>query len=188
MQGLQKYRIGIVALAALTLVLLVYVVAQSSSYKEDQETNELATGIAEDLNKYIRDNDELPDSLDEVTSKVIPSSIKYTDNNDGTYTFCTTYNSSSNGSSLNANDILYQGLSGGYAESDSSFQSSYKPSALYISNYSWVSGENCIDVEPYIYTAPAIRQNSNYLDVYCDPEHVYYEFYEDSCVDGKYKY
>jgi len=185
MQGLQKYRVGIVVLAAATLVLLVYVIIQSGSYKEDRQTNETASSIAEDLNQYIRDNSKIPDSLDEATSQDVPDSITYTNNDDGTYTFCTTYNSGSDGSSLDANEILLQGLSGSYAVS-STYESSYTPSTLYISSSGWSSGEQCVDVEPNIYV-PSNRFN-NIFDAYCDPMHSLYQYYEDSCVDGKYIY
>ncbi len=186
MKGIKKYYIGIGVLSFLTLILFVYVVITASGQKRDKQVNETASEIATDLNNYISQENKIPDDLGTATPKDIPEEITYTNNNDGTYTLCVSYNNKS-GLNLDASSVLFQGLSGSYSSSSYDYQSSYKARTLYISNYGWKKGKNCVDIEPRLYKNNNLFDSSS-LDKYCDPSSNYYDFYKDSCVDGKYQY
>lgn len=198
MKALVKYKIGLVAFAVLAVGLLIAVVSLSSGYRQDQETNESAVAIADDLNAYISRENKVPEMLSEATAQDIPEQITYTNNSDGTYTFCVSYSSGENGGSLDATSILFQGLSGPSASYD--YESSYKPRSLYLSSYSWDKGENCYNIEPYIYESRFDDDYDTYdsggsdgfdtgnYNYVCETDYEYYELYKDYCTDGVYQF
>lgn len=192
MNGLRKYYVGLAVLGVFTLGLGVYVLAQGNSYKNDKRVNEVLSEIADDLNSYVRTEQQIPESLSDATSQQVPAEVTYTKESDSKYKVCVTYSSGS-GPELNANSIVYQGLSGDYSSSFYDYESDYVPSTLYVSTYSWREGETCYVVAPNIR-----RSNSSNIDLFngsslnldylCDESSEYYEFYEDDCVNGVYQY
>lgn len=190
MRAIKKYYIGIGLLALGTLVLLGFVLVQSSSYKIDKQTNEIGYKISEDLNNYISDEDKIPENLSDATNEKIPESIKFTKESDSRYKFCVTYKNASS-PSMDAGSILLQGLYGGYQDPNSyNYQSDYTQSALYISTYSYSKGENCQSVEPIfsnLYNQPQDSFDYSSLDYLCEPDYEYHDLYKDYCVNGKYQ-
>jgi hypothetical protein len=187
MQGIKKYYVGIGILSLFTIMLLVYVLIQSSSFKNDKKVNEVAVSVAEELNDFVRKEQKVPESLSEVHSGDIPNEISYTKESSKRYKFCVTYSSQS-GPELDAQSILYTGLSGDFATSYDDYESNYTPRTLYLSSYGWSAGEKCYTVEPTIYE----RTNSNNLfnsidtDYLCDESYEYYDLYKNYCKDGKF--
>lgn len=187
MKGIKKYYIGLTVLAVLTLGLLVYVLSQGSAHKHDKEINEAATKIADDLNSYIQDEQKIPAELSEATDETVPDEIKYKLAGDDAYELCITYSGSS-GPQLDSSSIISRGLSGNYAYDSYDYESSYTPSSLYISTYSWSAGEKCYKVKPIIYSYRSGSGRNSSLDYVCEETYIYYEFYKDSCEDGLYQY
>lgn len=188
---MKKYYVGFSILGVLTLILFVYVFIQGADYKKDKAANAAAVEIAEDLNAYIRTQQTIPENLSDAYSGDIPQEISFEKESDKRYRFCVTYASQS-GPNLDAQSIVYQGLSGSFANQPSDYESSYTPSSLYISSYSWAAGEKCYTVEPSLYYRSSNFNNYNSsqssFDYLCDESYQYYYLYEDDCEDGVYKY
>lgn len=192
MKGLGKYKIGLLVIGLFVVVIFIFVLIQASNYRQDKETSETADKVAQSLNSYISTNNEIPENLSDATSES-SDQIKYTNNGDGTYTVCVTYNSDfgygDNLGSTSISSVLYRGTTA-YSSSNYYYSSSDRnPSTLYFYAGDKQKGENCITVEPYIYESNSRSGSGSYdFNYVCETDYEYYEYYKDYCVDGVYQY
>lgn len=191
-KSIKKYYIGLGVVALLVIGLLSYVLMQANTYKKDTKLNSRASEIAEDLNNYITEKQELPEGLSEAVSGDVPEAIKYTKESEKRYKFCITYGSTSSGVS-SPQQVLFEGLYGGFGANQYNYESDYAVSSLYVNTYSWEKGEQCQDIEPYLNTSYDKYDEINYGDsssfnYVCETDYEYYDLYKDYCVDGKYQY
>ncbi|HSW36926.1 MAG TPA: hypothetical protein VLG37_00995 [Candidatus Saccharimonadales bacterium] len=158
---LRWYRLGlmIVGLAALAVVILV--VTQALSAKQDNETYKKANEIATKLNSYANKNQAIPDSLAAAGIKDVPSTITYKKKASDSYEFCVTYKSADNSmNTVGISDVL-MGARFGMPPMTSGSYGSYGSSSLYISTQH-KKGQNCQTVTPYFYSSSSGYNGYNY--------------------------
>lgn len=149
---MKKYYIGIIVIAIATAGLVIYTITLGAGSKQDQKTEKSANEIAQKLNSYVSTNQKIPESLNEIGVKDVPSTIIYTKKSTSQYEFCVTYKTASSygpditsifwGSAL-------QGAQENYDDYGSS-NSNYEPSYLYVSYYH-KKGKSCQTIKPYLY-------------------------------------
>jgi hypothetical protein len=144
---MKKYYIGILIIAAISLGLCGYAIANGVSGKQDKETAQKAQDVSTKLNAYVSDKGTIPASLDEVGVKDAPSTIRYTKKSDESYEFCVTYKQSGEDLGLGFTSILFGSFSRGITSSTDDYSS---PNYLYLP-YSHKKGENCQTITPYTY-------------------------------------
>lgn len=153
---MKKYYIGILALCVLVLGLTGYTLIQSAAAKQDVQTEKKAREIATKLNDYVRQNQEIPESLNEAGVSDAPKTVRYSKKSDKEYEFCVTYKSAKTYGYSGPETLLTGSITRdlGTEESYDDYYggSSYKPSTLYLS-YTYKKGENCQTVQPYFYTS-----------------------------------
>lgn len=72
------YKIGLAVIGVFVIVLVVMVVTQANGAKQDTNSFNEATKIANTLNDYIDSNGTVPQSLSDAGVVNIPSSVTYT--------------------------------------------------------------------------------------------------------------
>lgn len=155
--NMRKWNIGLSVLGVLAAGLFVFVLIQGLQSKQDRVTSKAATGIAEKLNKYVDDKQEVPSSLAAAGITDVLSTISYHKKSDDTYQFCMTFKQSNIDVSSNVAQDLYgattdRGLSsnGGSSYSDSYY--SNNASSLYIDS-THKAGKQCQTIQTYVYTS-----------------------------------
>jgi type II secretory pathway pseudopilin PulG len=93
--GLAKYKAGLAIIGIFTLAMLILVIAQASGTKQDTNTYNRASDIANTLNDYISSNNVVPESLSEAGVGAIPSTITYHKVSGSTFNFCVDYKTTS---------------------------------------------------------------------------------------------
>ncbi len=146
---MKKYYIGLLLLAALTLGLTIFTVQKGMAGKQDKQTESKAKEIAEQLNDYVDDNNQIPESLDAAGARDVPATITYTKLSDERYKFCVTYKSASRGYGVGTSEVLLGALSRGAGDFEIDYPDDYEPSYLYL-GYGHKEGENCQTIKPYI--------------------------------------
>ncbi len=149
-KSLLKYQLGLAIMMVFSLVLLVIVLTQAGSAKQDGETYDKATKVANALDTYAVTNGP-PDSLAAANIKDVPPQVSYTKLDSSHYQFCVNYKS--DGSSIDATAIETQILTGGMASKFYS-TSGGETSFLYL-NPSHHKGNNCQKVKAVNYNASA---------------------------------
>ena len=150
--ALRKYYIGLGVLVLFAFVMLVVVVVQGASAKQDNETARRASEIATKLNDYTDTKQQVPASLDAIKVDDVPSTITYTKLSASSYKFCATYKSTSDDFTLSdaASTLTGQSL----AQMDpgnSSDTSMYSPDTSYYlyTDGPHKKGENCQTIQLY---------------------------------------
>lgn len=153
---MKKYYVGILVLCVLVLGLTGYTLVQAAADKQDVSTEKEAREIADKLNDYVRENNEIPESLNETGVSDPPKTVRYSKKSDKEYEFCVTYKSAKSYGYSSPATLLTGGITKdlGTEESYDDYYggSSSKPSTLYLS-YTYKKGENCQTVQPYFYTS-----------------------------------
>jgi type II secretory pathway pseudopilin PulG len=142
--GLAKYKAGLAIIGIFTLAMLILVIAQASGTKQDTNTYNRASDIANTLNDYISSNNVVPESLSEAGVGAIPSTITYHKVSGSTFNFCVDYKTTS--SDFDPTDVETSLLTGSLSGDGSSGSEN---STLYIDS-SHHKGENCQTITPYI--------------------------------------
>lgn len=161
---MKKYYIGIAIICLLTLGFAGYVAYVGIDSKQDVQTLKSAREIETKLNSYVQQNQKIPESLDEVGVKDVPSTIKYTKESDTEYSFCMTYKTASGFNDYGLGQSLVgPALTGGVNVYDDPgyYNNQYTPESLYISE-AHKKGENCQTIKPYF--------SNNKYDDFCPPE------------------
>ncbi len=161
MNTLQRYKAGLLFFGLLTIVLLIVVLMQASSAKQDNITDRKANDIATKLDDYITNKQEVPDSLSTAGINDVPATITYKKLGDDSYKFCATYKAASSdfANSTVVEDAIYQGITGTPSASDSYDTSGYDDtSGNTDSSYLYISpthkkGENCQTITSAIYSS-----------------------------------
>lgn len=177
MKSLGKYYFGILTLGLLTAALVVFVLIQGASGRQDTKTLKAAKDAAEKINDYILANDAVPDSLDQAGVKNAPNSIRYTKKSVSEFDFCATYKQS-NKVGIGSIDQILSGYTASGLVANSSYYDNYGSSYLYI-NDEYKAGENCQTIKPYIYNYDSSLQSQT-AD-FCDPADPDYETYREYC-------
>lgn len=94
---LEKYKIGLAVLGLFALVLLMVVLLEAGPTKQDSSTYDQANTIANNLDAYIEDNNNVPSSLAEANIFNVPATITYQKLSDSTFKFCVDYKTASSG-------------------------------------------------------------------------------------------
>jgi hypothetical protein len=160
---LAKFKIGLAVLLVFSIVLLIIVVAEASSTKQDTETYNKATNIADSINSYIDANDVIPSSLSAASIYNVPSSVTYDQLSSTQYRFCVDYKTtSSNFSASNVEtDLVTSAL-----PQDNGADSTYSDNSYLYLNPSHHKGENCTTITPYIYSDPIDQLDPSQSDIY----------------------
>lgn len=150
---LGKYKIGLAIIGVFALGIVVMVVVQAGTTKQDNDTYKQASKIATKLESYVSSHDRIPESLTQIGGPAAPSSVTYHKLSEAKYEFCVTYKADSSGFDATSlgTDLATTALTGipsGYSGSSSSDtpESSY----LYL-NSTHHKGKNCQTIKPYIY-------------------------------------
>ncbi|HEX8182031.1 MAG TPA: hypothetical protein VF575_00340 [Candidatus Saccharimonadales bacterium] len=148
--SLFKYQVGLAALGGLVLIALIIALAQAAGTRSDKLTETKSQEIANKLNDYTGQKNEVPADLATAGVKDVPATITYKKLSDTRYTFCATYKAASDNSfTVGITDVLSGGALSGTG-SDTSFDESFastESEGLYI--YSHKKGENCQTVKIY---------------------------------------
>jgi hypothetical protein len=155
MNPLAKYKIGLGAIGALCLVLLVIMISQSQGVKQDKATYDAATKAADTLNSYTL-NKGVPASLDAAGINA-PPEITYQKISASEYRFCVNYKTAS--SSFNATSIETELLTGGAY--DGSYDSGAGDSTYLYLTSDHKKGNNCQTIKDDYYTS-----GDNYTGAY----------------------
>lgn len=142
-----KYYIGFAVLGLFTFGLLIFVVIQASAAKSDAQTYKAAQKTAESINKYIDQEQMIPNSLDGAKITYNKETITYKKISDEKYTFCVTYNT--NGASVDGTSLIGEVLYGSSTVYDSDETDTYEYPEIYLSSIH-SKGENCQTVKPYV--------------------------------------
>jgi len=145
--SLTRYKIGILILSVLLFGLLGYVVISSAGQRQDNVTQAKAEAIADKLNDYTLDESIVPENLEDIGVKDVPSTISYDKKSETTYVFCATYKNASNdtpGTSLG--DVVSGAALGAYGAGYGG-SSNYESSYLTIGKHT--KGKNCQTIEIY---------------------------------------
>lgn len=167
---MKKYYIGIIVLAVMALGFTGFVVVLAGEAKQDTLAQERAQEISDQLNDYISENKIIPESLDEIGARDVPAQISYTKDSSEEYTFCVTYKNETSYTSVDPVSLLMGiALRDSSQIYDDSFESSYKPSSLYVSAYH-KKGKDCQTIKPYIssgfYNFNSNRSTNNSVDIH----------------------
>ncbi len=162
--SITKYKFGLLAIAIFTVALLIAVIIQAGPTKQDTQTYNKATNIANSLNNYIDTNGIIPNTLGDAGIYNIPSTVSYQPNPDGnSYKFCVDYKTTSSGfdSANVAGDLVTSSEGGG---SGGNYTNN---TDLYI-NTSHKKGENCQTIYPSYLNNIYNNQNNqnNYNNTY----------------------
>lgn len=165
---MKKYYIGLSILAGITVALFIYILTMGMAGKNDKVTYNKAVDMSEKLNAYVNTNSKIPESLDEVGIKDVPSSISYTKKDSKSYEFCVTYKNDRKGGSSTSPAILLSPLTAASqisgatsnAEFYKTFYSSSPQSYLYL-DYYYSAGKNCKTVTPYMYDSSNYDSSSS---------------------------
>ncbi|HET8709108.1 MAG TPA: hypothetical protein VFL85_02385 [Candidatus Saccharimonadales bacterium] len=157
MKAIHKYYIGLGVIGAFALVMLIVVVSQGVSARQDNDTYRQATKVADKLNSYVDKNQKVPDSLADAGITDAPSTVSYTKKAADRYEFCVQYKSASDGMNMtDATSTLtekaaeqYYGYGDVSGSSSSNDYSSYLDSELYLPD-AHKAGRNCQTIKPYI--------------------------------------
>lgn len=134
------YKLGLGILGGFTLALLIFVLVQANSTKQDLQTTKQANAIADMLNNYTLNNASVPGTLADADIKNIPSTISYQRQSATNYEFCITYRSAGGTFPL---QTIFDGVTNtltGLGGTDS--PPSYNPSSLVIPD-SHAKGKTC---------------------------------------------
>ncbi|MDB5182285.1 MAG: hypothetical protein JWO47_69 [Candidatus Saccharibacteria bacterium] len=186
MKDMKKYYIGLMVLGLLTFGLMVYVIVLGVQSSQDVKTEKSAQDIADKLNKYVENKQEIPSSLSAAGVKDAPKTISYSKISDEEYKFCVTYKAAKGyGSSDISSALTSAAMTRAYGSAYSgSSSSTYEESTLYI-GYTHKKGEDCQKVKPYLSGYNSLIDNgsgsSTGIDEYCDPAGKYYSTYKQYC-------
>lgn len=92
---MKKYYIGLGVIGLLVVGLVIFTIILGAGNKQDDQTERKAREVAQALNNYTNSNGYIPDSLNELDVKDIPSTISFSKKDDSQYEFCMTYNAES---------------------------------------------------------------------------------------------
>lgn len=95
--SLLAYKIGLAGIGIFVLALAIYVGTQAGATKQDTQTYNAASSIADKLNSYIDEQGTIPTSLQTVGVSSVPSAITYTKLSDSSFKFCVTYKTKDDG-------------------------------------------------------------------------------------------
>jgi hypothetical protein len=143
---LLKYKIGLGLIAALTVVLLVMVVGQSSAVKHDRQVYKKASEVADKLNSFTALQGKVPVALAQLQVKDVPQDITYKRLTSTSYKFCTTYKAK--GDIYGSQYIETQLLTAGHASD--MYDTGDGGSFLYI-NPAHKKGQQCQTIKTYDY-------------------------------------
>jgi len=154
---MKKYKIGLVILASLVGVVVIYVLAQGFIAKQDVQTDKKAKELATALNIYTTQQQKIPTALSDLSVKDIPKSVTYSKKSDSSYEFCVNYKAASSINEADATSLLTSvALAPLYGARFSSYNyppsSDYSASSLYISPIH-KKGKNCKTITPYFYNS-----------------------------------
>lgn len=145
---LLPYKIGLGVIGLFVLVLLILVVVGAGNYKHDTNLYQQATTIADKLNSYIINNDNIPANLNHAGINNAPTDISYTKLSGSSYKFCVNYRGNYDG--FSSSQVEQQILNGGQSSSTSMNMSANGASSLYLNPY-YHKGENCQTVKPLLW-------------------------------------
>lgn len=159
MKGITKYYIGLIVVGAFVLIMLVVVLLQGASARQDNQLYRQANKVADKLNSYVDKNSKVPESLADAEITDVPGGITYTKKATDMYKFCVTYKSASKGFDMSdpartlSDRAAEQYYGGGSADSYGSLsgESDYLDTALYL-DANHKAGKNCQTIKLYINT------------------------------------
>lgn len=144
MKNLFKYQVGLAVLGVFVASMAIVLLVQAGATKEDTRTFKSAEKIAEKLDNYIYDKQQIPKSLKDAGISDENSKITYKKLSDKKYEFCVTYRAK--GNSIDGTSLLTSVIFGYVSSYD---DSDYEQSRIYLSP-SHDKGENCQTAKPYI--------------------------------------
>ena len=159
------YKIGLAVIGVFVIVLVVMVVTQANGAKQDTNSFNEATKIANTLNDYIDSNGTVPQSLSDAGVVNIPSSVTYTKVSDSSYRFCVTYNSESSNFNATATEtsLLSSAVNGANGSTNLNDFSggTAKASGILIIDPTHHKGKNCQTVSPYSLNSNGLSVNDS---------------------------
>ncbi len=181
---MKKYRLGLLILGLITIGLTIYIATLGLSTRQDVKTEKSIEDVGNKLNSYIDREQEIPESLDVVGARDVPSTITYTKLSEKEYKLCATYKAAKGYGSGDISSVVTGAIFSRYYGYDSSLyegSEDYKPASYYPS-YTHKKGQDCQTIAPYFQQ----DYSSTFDDEeYCSPEGMYYQYYKDYCVDGQ---
>jgi hypothetical protein len=175
----KKYKIGIVVLALIILGLAAYIISLGVQSKEDKQTHASAQEIAEKLNAFVSEEQEIPANLSVAGIENVPSAISYEKVSGTTYHFCVTYKSDKSYGSSDVSSVLVNAAYGSQLYDNEI----YEPQFLYISD-DYQKGENCVTVKPQFYniydSSDDLFDTESIYDTYCTGS--YSQVFESYCA------
>lgn len=148
---MKKYYIGLLAIALLTLGLIIFVAGKGMDERQDKVTQKKVTEISQKLNSYVSKNKKIPQTLKEAGVDNIPGTIKYEKVSATTYKFCATFKKKSSyaGAPMLTSLIWGGGVQSTRDDSQYDYYSDSNDEASSLYMYSHKEGENCQTVKPY---------------------------------------
>jgi len=156
-KSLTKYYIGFIILGLFVIILLLLVVVQAQSTKDDTDTYNKATTIANNLSQFISVNNYVPASLKNASVSSIPQ-VSYQRLSSDSFKFCVKYKATS--SDFNPTAVV-DGLITNTLEGPN--QPTNDNTFLYLSP-DHHSGNNCQTIEPTLvsgYSPDLLNSGSN---------------------------
>jgi hypothetical protein len=151
--SLRKYSLGLGVIVLFAVVMLIVVVVQGVSVRQDNQTARKASEIADKLNSYTDSKQQPPTSLVDLKVIDVPDTITYKRFSASSYNFCVTYKAASDNLDFsNATSTLTgQALTQMDTSYGSDVSGGYTPDTVY---YLYVDGphkkgENCQTVQIY---------------------------------------
>ena len=161
MKSLLWYKIGLAVVGLFTIGLIVFVVMQSSAAKQDKQTTQAASSIADKVNNYVDARGKVPDSLAAAGVHNAPSTITYQKLTDSKYRFCITYRASGGSGAVTDFETRLSdatGIDGGYPSAD---VSSSDDQGILVIPDAHNKGTNCQTVTTYVASTPASPVSSD---------------------------
>ena len=163
--SLTKYKIGLGLIGLFTVVILIVILVQASSVRQDQQTEKAANDIAGKLNNYENSSSSgyAPNSLSQAGVTDVPSTITYTKTGLYSYEFCMIYNQAS--SNFDPSSVAQNTVTSGLSAASSGY-GSYQNEQSYYTNLPDLEidpihhkGKNCQTVQ--LYGANYTNTNTN---------------------------
>lgn len=165
---LLPYKIGLAVIGVFTIALLVVVLMQANLAKQDARLYDDASEIADQLNDYIDDEQEIPESLSDAGINDVPDAVSYRTIEDGEkYEFCVTYKADNGG--LDAEDVGSEILYGEAYSYDEYYGEDDEAAYLYL-DYSHKKGKNCQVIWPYLDSASSYEEGDDPYAI-CDEQY-----------------
>jgi|GEM_PF-5108319 len=155
MKELLKFKIAFAIVGVLTIALIVGVVLQAGSAKQDKQTTQAATDIAVKLNDYTSQHQVIPSSLKSIGVKDSPSTITYHKLSSTRYKFCASYRSDSTNVHVPQIAPRY-----GYVDDIGGLENATSSSWLIIPT-DHKSGESCQTIKPLAEPPTSATANPN---------------------------